>query len=838
MNSRVSSLENGFQILWYEIQSVLGRGGFGITYLARDTNLNQMVALKEYLPQDFASRSGNSTILPDSVEHDKVYAWGLERFMSEAQTLAKFKHDNIVRVLSVFKLNNTGYMVMEYETGRDLKSLYQQNQHMSQAELERIYYPVIDGLSEVHRAGFIHRDIKPSNIYIRSDGSPVLLDFGSARQSAGTATRTLTATLSVGYAPIEQYNNPSGKQGPWSDIYSMGASMYQGITGHRPIESTMRGMALIDREPDPYTPLSHSRIDGFSPHFLRAIDQSLMLQIQARPQTLGEFHDLLTGAVCLPEISCEDTRTVIRPRHFDSTTKKIVDTDRVTGQASAQEKYLRQDQSKPIQSTTSDKAESTGKQALSKPIRAGKLAGITLVAVLLFAAGMTLFLFLKQPAPEQLTQQKLKSLLQQAEQHFLAGNYFDLKNESALSLFDEVLLLDPGNTDAQVGQNKTGQHYLKVADKAIENQNFEQADTSLKIVYAIDPNFDGLISLQTRLDNKLKQVMRSSQIQQQLASANAAFARNDIYSPIDNNAYYFFKKVLLLDAKNVDAIQGLQKSAKRLLADLKAAVRSQDPDTASLVQRAEEMDPEMQGLDAIKWEIEQASAMNQLLARADVAFRKRLYISPDEDNAFKWYQQILKKDPQNQLAHSRIKEIAEYLVLEAKNQLKAGNINSAQQSLKSVVTVSPDHRDIRKIQKNIDVKKRDVDLKNNIVSIRHLIPPGINQKQDDASVVEDMLGDFMQSFRKQDVAGLEKIVRLDGQKKTFLSNVFSAYSEINIKAESFRVIKSVGKAEVALQIYGLINKAGKSVETNAAWNRMNLIFNKKHGYWLKAEMSQ
>ena len=134
MHPQTNDLTPGFQILWYQIHSVLGRGGFGITYLAEDTNLGQMVAIKEYLPQDYASRGKDSTVQPISIDHDDVYAWGLERFMNEAQTLAKFRHDNIVRVLSVFKENNTGYMVMEYEQGRDLSEIYEEKRQLTQSE--------------------------------------------------------------------------------------------------------------------------------------------------------------------------------------------------------------------------------------------------------------------------------------------------------------------------------------------------------------------------------------------------------------------------------------------------------------------------------------------------------------------------------------------------------------------------------------------------------------------------------------------------------------------------------------------------------------------------------
>jgi serine/threonine protein kinase len=299
VNAVTRDLCSGFKILWYQIESVLGRGGFGITYLARDENLGQLVAIKEYLPFAFAARSGDSTVQPTSVEKQGIFSLGLERFMSEAQMLAKFKHPNIVRVLSVFKHNNTGYMVMEYERGETLSGVYKRKKKLKQHELEDIFYPIIDGLSYVHKAGFIHRDIKPSNIYIRSDGSPVLIDFGAARQAIDSITKPLTSMFSVGYTPFEQYHHSSDKQGAWTDVYALCATMYQGITGEKPQESTIRGMALLHHEPDPYKPLSRLGIKSYTPAFLQTIDRALMLRIYDRPQTLDDFLGMLKGDIGL-----------------------------------------------------------------------------------------------------------------------------------------------------------------------------------------------------------------------------------------------------------------------------------------------------------------------------------------------------------------------------------------------------------------------------------------------------------------------------------------------------------------------------------------------------------
>jgi len=181
--SHRNSLQPGYKLQWYEIKEILGQGGFGITYLAHDKNLDEDVAIKEFLPIEVAAREGDFSIHPLSEGHKKNYEWGLDRFIKEARTLTKFKHPSIVRVRSVFNENNTAYMVMEYERGESLQEILTRRKKLDEAELINIIIPLLGGLEIVHETGFIHRDIKPANIFIRKDGSPLLLDFGSARQA-------------------------------------------------------------------------------------------------------------------------------------------------------------------------------------------------------------------------------------------------------------------------------------------------------------------------------------------------------------------------------------------------------------------------------------------------------------------------------------------------------------------------------------------------------------------------------------------------------------------------------------------------------------------------------
>lgn len=282
-------LQPGYRLHWYRIDRILGQGSFGITYLAHDLNLDRQVAIKEYLPIETAVRGGAVFIYPLTSDRGEQYQWGLERFIAEARMLATFEHPNIVRVLNVFEVNNTAYMVMGYEPGESLQDVLNRRKRLEETELLMILLPILDGLEKIHQSGFIHRDIKPANIFIRQDGSPVLLDFGSARQAVGEQMRTLTSLFSPGYAPIEQYYGKGDQQGPWTDVYGLGATLYRGMAGVAPLDALERIQGILQASKDPFIPAIEAGHGRYSKRFLQAIDQALSFQPGERPQTLGEW---------------------------------------------------------------------------------------------------------------------------------------------------------------------------------------------------------------------------------------------------------------------------------------------------------------------------------------------------------------------------------------------------------------------------------------------------------------------------------------------------------------------------------------------------------------------
>ncbi len=274
----------------YKIERVLGAGGFGVTYLATEPALSRSVSIKEYFPSDFATRVDGMEAVPRSKASIDDYNWGLERFIEEAQTLARFDHPNIVRVYRIFRANNTAYMVLQFEEGQNLKAwLKGLGRAPRQKELDAIVAPLLDALEVVHKSDVLHRDIAPDNIIIRKSGVPVLIDFGAARGdiAAHSKTKTVSALVKPGYSPYEQYAETSRQQGPWTDIYALSATLYHAIAGKRPPDSPSRMLK------DELKSAREAAVGSYRDGFLSAIDTGLKLAVDARPQTVAAWRGAL-----------------------------------------------------------------------------------------------------------------------------------------------------------------------------------------------------------------------------------------------------------------------------------------------------------------------------------------------------------------------------------------------------------------------------------------------------------------------------------------------------------------------------------------------------------------
>lgn len=294
-----NALPAGYQLGEYTIKSVLGHGGFGITYLAQDTHLGSLVAIKEYFPQDYAERGEDSKIFPrpgGDVSDAEIYRWGLQEFLKEAQALAKFKHNYIVRVLRYLEANGTAYMSMEYEEGESLTGyLKQHGGFLSEPDLLRVFLPILTGLHAVHDAGLLHLDIKPDNIYLRRSGQPLLIDFGSARQRQRQGkSETGRVALTRGYSALEQYPG-YGATGPATDVYSIGATLYRCVTGREPLDSLERHKTIGVGRVDPMTPATRFDRPLYAPHIRQCVDLALRLSAADRPASALALQNGLMG---------------------------------------------------------------------------------------------------------------------------------------------------------------------------------------------------------------------------------------------------------------------------------------------------------------------------------------------------------------------------------------------------------------------------------------------------------------------------------------------------------------------------------------------------------------
>jgi len=284
----------------YRIENVLGQGGFGITYAASAPKLGEFVAIKEFFPSKLVTRHSNLMVDLRSTSYQKEFEKGLKCFLEEARTLVQFRHNNVVRVRDFFEMNGTAYMVMDFEDGEHLGAFLERRRYLTEQEIIRIINDLLNALDILHSKGIIHRDIKPANIVVRKNKTPVLIDFGAARNIL--EQMELTVVVSLLYAPPEQFS-PKGEQGPWSDIYALGAVCYEIVTGVKPVESAHRLEMSLAGNPDPMISARQLAKWRYSMPFLESIDHATMLLKKHRFQTAKAWKDCLHDPVsCLSHV--------------------------------------------------------------------------------------------------------------------------------------------------------------------------------------------------------------------------------------------------------------------------------------------------------------------------------------------------------------------------------------------------------------------------------------------------------------------------------------------------------------------------------------------------------
>jgi serine/threonine protein kinase len=292
-------LPEGYPLENYRIASVLSSGGFSIVYLAYDES-GLPVAIKEYLPSHLALREEGDAL--PSIAEDNVasFRYGMRCFFEEGRSLARLSHPNVVRVLNFFRANETVYMVMRYERGRTLQEHIQaRHGTLKESFIRNVFANLLNGLREVHSHKLLHLDIKPANIYIRNDGTPVLIDFGAARQTLSDERPALNPMYTPGFAPPEQYRDRDAL-GPWSDIYSIGATLFSCFAGAAPQAADLR----LDK--DRYVSAARIWEGKYSRELLQTTDWCLELDHMKRPQSVFALQKVLLGEKA-PEVHARAT---------------------------------------------------------------------------------------------------------------------------------------------------------------------------------------------------------------------------------------------------------------------------------------------------------------------------------------------------------------------------------------------------------------------------------------------------------------------------------------------------------------------------------------------------
>ncbi len=468
----LNALPQGHRLQEYELVRVLGFGGFGMTYLGFDHNLDKGVAVKEYLPDDIAARTGDNSVVPKASQFRGDFEWGLERFLDEARTLARFDHRHIIKVFRFFEAHGTAYIVMEYAEGETLSAFLARKGTLSEAELKTILYPILDGLEVVHRADFLHRDIKPGNIIIRDeDNSPVLLDFGAARQAIGAKSRSVTSIITPGYAPIEQYSS-RGDQGAWTDIYALGGVCYQALIGEVPDDATDRVRT------DPLIPLSERCAGQASAGFLSAIDWALRVDEVDRPQSVAAWRPALSG---------ETSGSVNIPPP-------------VTASAQERERV----DAPPVHQRDDARSGSLKK-------RKGKWLAAVVCMVALLVGG--LYYYEYEYVPEQRRQaqeveeaeaargraEKVSVLLSGAATDLASDRLTSPAGNNAWEKYQSVLELEPGHGVATAGLDSIIGRYVVMFEGALGRKEFDKADEYVSRIRGVWVDAPVLSGLEGRL---------------------------------------------------------------------------------------------------------------------------------------------------------------------------------------------------------------------------------------------------------------------------------------------------------------------------------------------------
>ncbi|AXF76009.1 serine/threonine protein kinase [Erwinia tracheiphila] len=456
------ALPAGHRFNEFEIEEVIGGGGFGIVYRAWDHLLERTIAIKEYFPVSLATRHDRQNIVLRGERHQKLFNAGLNSFIHEARLLARFNHPGLLHVLRFWEENGTAYMGTLYYSGITLKKWHQNNPHrLNDTWIRQLLPPLFGAIDTIHQAGYLHRDISLDNIQIQDNHLPILLDFGSARKEIGNLSDETEVMLKPGYAPIEQYNEDSNAdQGPWTDIYALGAVLHALIMGSPPPVSVVR--CIEDR----YQPLTTLRPEGFSLPLLNAIDRSLAMKPQDRPQSIDE----LAALIELPVRTVEELVAKAAPSREKAATTAPLHHEEVI-------------------SVNARTAENTAESVTSSPVFAMQKPLIIAGGVIacLIAATVSVISWIDQtaddagnsPSPARVSEQTPDSVQE------IAKVYLKMNHDERLSVDGRTHAVTPDSNGFASLSLPAGSHQIEVASATATRR--QQLEVTHAGTWLIDP---------------------------------------------------------------------------------------------------------------------------------------------------------------------------------------------------------------------------------------------------------------------------------------------------------------------------------------------------------------
>ncbi len=615
--STVEALIPGTKIGLFEVQETLGLSNHGVAYRAQDTEHGRDVSIQEYLPVAFAKRTGDGVSV-EAVEKKKTaYENGLSLFLQEARILAQIHDPYIARVIEYTETNGTAYLVIEHEAGQTLRSYLQNHPKLNEDQLQNILIPMLKGLRIIHSEGLLHRDIRPSSIFLRENGPPVLIGFGSVVRTVADEHVSLDTRVTPGYSPIEQYHD-GGNLGPWTDLYALGASMYRCIAGVNPVDATKRVAAIAQGDEDPLVPAMEIGVGDYSTHLLGNIDWMLRPIMTERPESAGAVLGVISRdhrnsrvatmkpaprqqSLGMP--SQHDSTSAYRLpyqslRHGDDTARWIPHLRKrvrkpngwavagvvLAGLLGFALWQTNRDLDRPSDVSTAvngvDQAmtrdedrTSTITPARDEPVNFGREDDD-----------------LRAEAFRELEHNQLQidKLLESARTHVESGRLVFPPQNNALTDFRAVLDIDPEQVDAKQGINDIITALVDGARESFENKEIIQAESQLDEVERIQSGGDDASELRQQIQDykqRIEQQRQLAELQRQreeaarnrrvenlLARAETAMREGRLTTPTDNSALSHYRGVLQLDEQNDIALSGIKEIGRRYLSKAGQAI--------------------------------------------------------------------------------------------------------------------------------------------------------------------------------------------------------------------------------------------------------------------------